>query len=156
MIPVACLLIPLLAGEIPACCASLCSRSSKHLAPVFALCISSSDSAPYRDSVSTLHCSCDPSMSSRSKRDRDRSPSDSERKHKKRHSLTLPYNAAEIEEHDFFLKSSPFRVWLLEEKGKSFDSVSGEKAREYFDKFIRRWNKGKLDGTVSYKALRLF
>ena len=95
-------------------------------------------------------------MSSRSKRDRDRSPSDSERKHKKRHSPTLPYNAAEIEEHDFFLKSSPFRVWLLEEKGKSFDRVSGEKAREYFDKFVRRWNKGKLDGTVEHRALRLF
>jgi len=60
----------------------------------------------------------------------------------------LPGGAEPITESDYFLKSSEFRVWLKDEKRKYFDELSGEKARKYFHKFVKEWNRGKLDKSL--------
>jgi len=60
----------------------------------------------------------------------------------------LPGGAEPIAESDYFLKSSEFRVWLKDEKHKYFDELSGEKARKYFHKFVKEWNRGKLDKSL--------
>ncbi|KAG8823040.1 hypothetical protein FRC18_010835 [Serendipita sp. 400] len=56
----------------------------------------------------------------------------------------LPKGVQEITEKDFFLKNDEFRLWLKEEKDKYFTELSGEKARSYFRKFVKSWNKGRL------------
>ncbi|KAK7464244.1 hypothetical protein VKT23_006410 [Stygiomarasmius scandens] len=85
-------------------------------------------------------------------RSRSRSPGDSDRerdrgrdrgKDKHRHQR-LPHDAPQISKSDYFQKSDEFRLWLKEEKGKYFDELSGDKARSYFAKFVKYWNKGKL------------
>ncbi|KAL1740772.1 hypothetical protein HDZ31DRAFT_46840 [Schizophyllum fasciatum] len=58
--------------------------------------------------------------------------------------ITLPFNAEPISERDYYLKSDEFRLWLKDEKRKYFDELSGEKARSYFRKFVKAWNRGKL------------
>ncbi|KAI0001867.1 hypothetical protein BJV77DRAFT_1063253 [Russula vinacea] len=72
---------------------------------------------------------------------RSRSPDSQRSKH-------LPGSAEPITESDYFLKSSEFRVWLKEEKHKYFDELSGDKARRYFHKFVKEWNRGKLDKSL--------
>ncbi|KAF7307287.1 hypothetical protein MIND_00522700 [Mycena indigotica] len=56
----------------------------------------------------------------------------------------LPYDAPRISEADYFRKTDEFRVWLKTEKKRYFDELSGDKARSYFRKFVKAWNKGKL------------
>ncbi|KAK7051621.1 hypothetical protein VNI00_004600 [Paramarasmius palmivorus] len=73
----------------------------------------------------------------RRERDRDRSYSPDERR-------KLPHDASPISESDYFQKSDEFRIWLKDEKGKYFDELSGDKARSYFRKFVKAWNRGKL------------
>ncbi|KAJ1305951.1 hypothetical protein OPQ81_010668 [Rhizoctonia solani] len=51
---------------------------------------------------------------------------------------------SEISESDYFLKNSEFRTWLKEERDKYFEELSGDRARHYFRKFVKAWNKGKL------------
>jgi hypothetical protein len=58
--------------------------------------------------------------------------------------MNLPSGASPISESDYFQKSDEFRLWLKEEKGKYFDSLSGDRARSYFRKFVKAWNRGKL------------
>ncbi|KAI0713176.1 hypothetical protein C8T65DRAFT_645784 [Cerioporus squamosus] len=72
-------------------------------------------------------------------RDRSRSP---ERR------ISLPGGVSEISESDYFLKSDEFRVWLKEEKGKYFDELSSDRARKYFRKFVKAWNRGKLSKSL--------
>ncbi|KAH9175511.1 hypothetical protein EDB89DRAFT_1847644 [Lactarius sanguifluus] len=60
----------------------------------------------------------------------------------------LPGGAEPITESDYFLKSPEFRVWLKDDKRKYFDELSGEKARKYFHKFVKEWNRGKLDKSL--------
>ncbi|WWC92916.1 uncharacterized protein L201_007878 [Kwoniella dendrophila CBS 6074] len=50
----------------------------------------------------------------------------------------------EIGEEDYFLKSSEFKAWLKEERGKYLDEMSSESAHKYFRKFVRKWNDGLL------------
>ncbi|PVF93807.1 hypothetical protein CPB86DRAFT_766937 [Serendipita vermifera] len=71
-----------------------------------------------------------------SSRHRDRSRSSS--------SGRLPRGVKELTERDFFLKHDAFSLWLREEKDKYFTELSGEKARSYFRKFVKSWNKGRL------------
>ncbi|KAI0756173.1 hypothetical protein C8Q80DRAFT_1090422 [Daedaleopsis nitida] len=59
-------------------------------------------------------------------------------------SVSLPEGVSEISGSDYFLKSDEFRVWLKEEKGKYFDELSSDRARKYFRKFVKAWNRGKL------------
>ncbi|KAI0307959.1 hypothetical protein B0F90DRAFT_1807302 [Multifurca ochricompacta] len=68
-------------------------------------------------------------------------PSESSSRH-------LPGGADPITESDYFLKSSEFRVWLKDEKHKYFDELSGDKARKYFYKFVKEWNRGRLDKSL--------
>ncbi|RPD64713.1 hypothetical protein L226DRAFT_528911 [Lentinus tigrinus ALCF2SS1-7] len=62
--------------------------------------------------------------------------------------VSLPDGVSEISESDYFLKSDEFRVWLKEEKGKYFDELSSDKARKYFRKFVKAWNRGKLSKSL--------
>ncbi|KAI6031177.1 hypothetical protein PISMIDRAFT_648142 [Pisolithus microcarpus 441] len=56
----------------------------------------------------------------------------------------LPEGVSPISESDYFLKNSEFGTWLRDEKGKYFDELSGERARSYFRKFVKAWNRGRL------------
>ncbi|PBK76364.1 hypothetical protein ARMSODRAFT_874877 [Armillaria solidipes] len=88
-------------------------------------------------------------MTSHRSRSRSRSPGRSRRRERS-HSYSedeerrLPHNASPISESDYFQKSDEFRIWLKDEKGKYFDELSGERARSYFRKFVKAWNRGKL------------
>lgn len=62
--------------------------------------------------------------------------------------IRLPGGAEPISESDYFLKSAEFRVWLKDAKHKYFDELSGERARKYFRKFVKEWNRGKLERTL--------
>ncbi|QRV79909.1 hypothetical protein RhiJN_07924 [Ceratobasidium sp. AG-Ba] len=53
-----------------------------------------------------------------------------------------------ISEADYFRKSPEFRIWLRDEKGKYFDELTGERARHYFRKFAKAWNRGKLSESI--------
>ncbi|RDB19347.1 hypothetical protein Hypma_013401 [Hypsizygus marmoreus] len=78
-----------------------------------------------------------------SKRSRSRSPArDLSRSPERR--IDLPNNASPISESDYFQKSDEFRIWLKDEKRKYFDELSGDRARSYFRKFVKAWNRGKL------------
>ncbi|KAI6154176.1 hypothetical protein BKA82DRAFT_4098434 [Pisolithus tinctorius] len=68
-------------------------------------------------------------------RDRSRSPDREDE---------LPEGVSPISESDYFLKNSEFSIWLRDEKGKYFDELSGERARSYFRKFVKAWNRGRL------------
>ncbi|KDQ62946.1 hypothetical protein JAAARDRAFT_168280 [Jaapia argillacea MUCL 33604] len=81
------------------------------------------------------------SLSRERDRERDRSRSPESR-------TRLPDGVSEISDSDYFLKNAEFRVWLKEEKGKYFDELSGEKARSYFRKFVKAWNRGKLSKSI--------
>ncbi|KAJ7070615.1 hypothetical protein C8F01DRAFT_1107076 [Mycena amicta] len=61
---------------------------------------------------------------------------------------SLPYDAPKISEADYFRKTDEFRVWLKTEKKRYFDELSGEKARSYFRKFVKAWNRGKLSKSL--------
>ncbi|TFK21543.1 hypothetical protein FA15DRAFT_682056 [Coprinopsis marcescibilis] len=76
-------------------------------------------------------------------RDRRRSRSRTRSRSPER-AVELPFNAQPISEKDYFQKSDEFRLWLREEKDRYFDELSGDKARSYFRKFVKAWNRGKL------------
>ncbi|XP_062510640.1 pre-mRNA-splicing factor CWC22 homolog [Corticium candelabrum] len=50
-----------------------------------------------------------------------------------------------ITKHDFFEKSSEFRLWLIEKRHRYFDELSNSDSRKLFKKFVVRWNSGKLN-----------
>ncbi|RUS22459.1 hypothetical protein BC937DRAFT_89024 [Endogone sp. FLAS-F59071] len=50
-----------------------------------------------------------------------------------------------ISEEDYYAKATEFKVWLHEEKNKFFDELTSEQAHEQFKKFVKAWNKFKLD-----------
>ncbi|KAJ6601400.1 hypothetical protein DFH09DRAFT_1302682 [Mycena vulgaris] len=81
-------------------------------------------------------------------RARSRSRSRSREGSESRESVRLPHDAAAISESDYFRKGDEFRIWLKDEKRKYFDELSGEKARSYFRKFVKAWNKGKLSKSL--------
>lgn len=74
-----------------------------------------------------------------------------------------------ISSDDFFNKNQEFRVWLLNrhksKKGKSkkhhrssrsgdrFEELSTNRAKKLFEKFVKKWNDGKLDEAL-YRGLR--
>nr|XP_019043420.1 hypothetical protein I302_07997 [Kwoniella bestiolae CBS 10118]OCF22350.1 hypothetical protein I302_07997 [Kwoniella bestiolae CBS 10118] len=93
-------------------------------------------------------------------KDRSASPSDRDRGREKEHRRSKrrersesdeeegvdlrDMGVKEIGEEDYFLKSSEFKAWLKEDKGKYLDEMSSESAHKYFRKFMRRWNDGLL------------
>ncbi|KAJ7103120.1 hypothetical protein B0H15DRAFT_194310 [Mycena belliarum] len=78
------------------------------------------------------------------RRARSRSHSGSRECSESRGAIQLPHGAPAISESDYFRKGDEFRIWLKDEKRKYFDELSGEKARSYFRKFVKAWNKGNL------------
>ncbi|KAG1783341.1 hypothetical protein EV702DRAFT_1061391 [Suillus placidus] len=64
----------------------------------------------------------------------------------------LPQGVSPISESDYFLKNTEFRIWLKEEKHKYFDELSSEKARSYFRKFVKAWNRSKLPKSLYSEA----
>eukprot|EP00301_Raphidiophrys_heterophryoidea_P004769 c12048_g1_i3.p1 GENE.c12048_g1_i3~~c12048_g1_i3.p1 ORF type:complete len:566 (-),score=105.06 c12048_g1_i3:454-2073(-) len=74
------------------------------------------------------------------------------KKHKKRHSKSpernLPEGASSLghdRDSEYLQKHTEFKVWLFESEHKYFDKLSKSRAKKYFKKFIKKWNKGKLD-----------
>ncbi|KAA1075534.1 hypothetical protein PGTUg99_023234 [Puccinia graminis f. sp. tritici] len=72
-------------------------------------------------------------------------------RHRRRSSNPLtsglpPPGVHPISKDDFFLKSLEFKVWLKNDKNKFIDQLDSHKSKKYFEKFVRYWNKGKLDG----------
>ncbi|CDO74411.1 hypothetical protein BN946_scf184867.g9 [Trametes cinnabarina] len=70
------------------------------------------------------------------------------RSHSPERGVSLPQGVSEISESDYFLKNEEFQLWLKEEKGKYFNELSGERARKYFRKFVKAWNRGKLPKSI--------
>eukprot|EP01126_Amoeba_proteus_P013760 TRINITY_DN158_c0_g1_i16.p1 TRINITY_DN158_c0_g1~~TRINITY_DN158_c0_g1_i16.p1 ORF type:complete len:233 (+),score=66.98 TRINITY_DN158_c0_g1_i16:128-826(+) len=50
-----------------------------------------------------------------------------------------------ISETDYFKKSLHFQVWLIEEKKKMLNDLDGPQQKSYFKKFVKQWNRGRLD-----------
>ncbi|CAG8534973.1 1599_t:CDS:2 [Ambispora gerdemannii] len=75
---------------------------------------------------------------------RDSEYSESEEEHERAHKKRESSNP-QISEDDYYSKSTEFRTWLREEKQKYFDEMSSHQTRKYFRKFVRAWNKDKLD-----------
>ena len=50
----------------------------------------------------------------------------------------------ELTEDDYFIRATEFKAWLAESKGKYLDEISSKDARRYFERFVRRWNEGRL------------
>ncbi|KAF8079263.1 hypothetical protein FPV67DRAFT_107852 [Lyophyllum atratum] len=82
-----------------------------------------------------------------SRHSRSRSPR-RERSRTPERDIKLPNNASPLSESDYFQKSDEFRIWLKDEKGKYFDELSGDKARSYFRKFVKAWNRGKVSKSL--------
>lgn len=54
--------------------------------------------------------------------------------------------ADELSSDDFYAKNKEFRYWLAHKrKPKLFIKMDSSDQRRYFKKFVRRWNKGKLE-----------
>ncbi|KAI8849384.1 hypothetical protein BC829DRAFT_470959 [Chytridium lagenaria] len=58
-----------------------------------------------------------------------------------------------ISTEDYYAKSTEYIVWLKDAKGKFLDELDGKASRKYFKKFIKRWNRGKLDAKL-YEGLQ--
>ncbi|KAJ7922844.1 hypothetical protein B0H13DRAFT_1982006 [Mycena leptocephala] len=82
------------------------------------------------------------------RRARSRSRSRSREGSETHETIHLPHGAPVISESDYFRKGDEFRQWLKDEKKKYFDELSGDKARSYFRKFVKAWNKGKLSKSL--------
>ncbi|EFP82908.2 uncharacterized protein PGTG_09876 [Puccinia graminis f. sp. tritici CRL 75-36-700-3] len=66
-----------------------------------------------------------------------------------------PPGVQPISKDDFFLKSLEFKVWLKNDKNKFIDQLDSHKSKKYFEKFVRYWNKGKLDEDYYNRATTL-
>ncbi|XP_010472760.1 PREDICTED: splicing regulatory glutamine/lysine-rich protein 1 isoform X2 [Camelina sativa] len=69
-------------------------------------------------------------------------------KHKKKHAEgdhKLKEGIPELSMEDYFSKNNEFATWLKEEKRTYFNDLTTEAARELFSRFVKRWNRGKLE-----------
>lgn len=81
-------------------------------------------------------------MRSRSDRDRDRSHSRRNRDESDA-AIALRFGAPLLTREDYYVRSGEFKAWLSL-RGVFLDEVSSSEARRYFDRFVRRWNAGRL------------
>ncbi|PVV03237.1 hypothetical protein BB560_002294 [Smittium megazygosporum] len=58
--------------------------------------------------------------------------------------IVLP-ELEKISEEDYYRLNVPFCKWLLKEKGKYFEEIDSSRARKYFFRFVKEWNKNRLD-----------
>ena len=103
------------------------------------------DSSPARPSSS----SSSSSSSKKVKVDRDKGRSNDRHKGKSKKKeaepvIDLPGGAQPITAEDYFVKSTEFTLWLSASRGCKFSELSAEKSRKYFEKFVKKWNRGKL------------
>ena len=64
------------------------------------------------------------------------------------HERYRPNKDEEIDAHDdFYTRNKEFRHWLLHgrSKSKQFAQLESNDQRAYFKRFVKRWNRGKLD-----------
>lgn len=52
--------------------------------------------------------------------------------------------AKKISEDDFFKMNKTFNIWLKKKKDKLIEEIAAAKARKYFKKFVKKWNKEDL------------
>ena len=57
-----------------------------------------------------------------------------------------------ITEDDYFSRNSEFRLWLLEDRHVYFDDLKADEARRMFDKFVDKWNAGKLKSAGGHET----
>jgi len=57
-----------------------------------------------------------------------------------------------ITEDDYFARNSEFRLWLQEERKTYFDDLTSDEAHRLFEKFVKKWNEGKLRSTWGNEA----
>ncbi|CAA7062069.1 unnamed protein product [Microthlaspi erraticum] len=79
--------------------------------------------------------------SSSSKRSKDDKP-------KKKHAEgdhKLKEGIPELSSEDYFSKNNEFATWLKEEKRTYFNDLTTESARELFSRFVKAWNRGRLE-----------
>lgn len=60
-----------------------------------------------------------------------------------------------IEKDDYFKYNKIFSIWLEKKKKKKFEDLPTKKAKKYFEKFRRKFNKKKLD-PIFYETDNLF
>lgn len=51
----------------------------------------------------------------------------------------------ELTSEDYFSKNNEFATWLKEKKRTYFNDLTTESARELFSRFVKAWNRGKLE-----------
>ncbi|CAM9730059.1 unnamed protein product [Ascophyllum nodosum] len=51
----------------------------------------------------------------------------------------------QISEKDYFARAKEFKVWLFKKKKTFFEDLTSEQSHELFGKFVKDWNRGKLD-----------
>ncbi|KAL0725764.1 hypothetical protein Bca4012_040363 [Brassica carinata] len=69
-------------------------------------------------------------------------------KHKKKDAEgdhKLKEGIPELSSEDYFSKNNEFATWLKEKKRTYFNDLTTESARELFSRFVKAWNRGKLE-----------
>ncbi|KFK42303.1 hypothetical protein AALP_AA2G238600 [Arabis alpina] len=69
-------------------------------------------------------------------------------KEKKKHAEgdhKLKEGIPELSSEDYFSKNKEFATWLKEKKRIYFNDLKAEAARELFLRFVKAWNRGKLE-----------
>ncbi|TKY88568.1 hypothetical protein EX895_002557 [Sporisorium graminicola] len=61
------------------------------------------------------------------------------------HPVLARFGVRELTPDDYYIRSAEFKAWLSETKSKYLDEISSQDARRYFERFVRRWNEGRLD-----------
>uniref|UniRef100_A0A7S3LQS1 Uncharacterized protein n=1 Tax=Aplanochytrium stocchinoi TaxID=215587 RepID=A0A7S3LQS1_9STRA len=77
----------------------------------------------------------------RKRKDKDKDKESRSRKSENEHSVENP-----ITVDDYYNKNAEFRIWLNNSKGIHFSDCN--EPRKYFEKFVKAWNKGKLDKMI--------
>ena len=60
------------------------------------------------------------------------------------HAVLDRFGVPPLTADEYFIRSSEFKAWLST-KSRYLDEISSKDARRYFDRFVRRWNSGRLE-----------
>lgn len=77
------------------------------------------------------------------------------RKHKhkrKSQERCPPSGVGKIHEDDFSVKKSQFSAWLQEKNGRNVEDLDAKSLKSYFEKFVKRWNTGKLSKKIYFQG----
>ncbi|CAN8233705.1 unnamed protein product [Cochlearia groenlandica] len=92
-----------------------------------------------KDKKSHKHHRSTTSSSNKSKDD------DKQKKKRGQGEYKLKEGIPELSSEDYFSKNNEFATWLKEKKRTYFNDLTTESARELFARFVKAWNRGKLD-----------